>query len=201
MSIGVPRSKRNPNLPGRMYMSEIHPGRSFTKSGVNMPMSTTEIIIGQDIPIGIDDELVHSKMKQTFYEERKAKGTSRLPSWCSCKIIGGIIGCLFAFVMCFIPLDKKNPDIQNTLAVLILMAVLWMTELLPLAVTALIPVILFPLMGVMKASETAEQYFNDSIYFFIISNIYIFSWVYNGISNGTLEITYENCFRNNKIIC
>lgn len=35
------------------------------------------------------------------------------------------------------------------------MALLWCTEALPLAVTALLPIVLFPLMGIMDASEVS----------------------------------------------
>lgn len=35
------------------------------------------------------------------------------------------------------------------------MALLWCTEALPLAVTALFPIVLFPLMGIMEASEVS----------------------------------------------
>lgn len=35
------------------------------------------------------------------------------------------------------------------------MALLWCTEALPLAVTALLPIVLFPLMGIMEASEVS----------------------------------------------
>lgn len=36
---------------------------------------------------------------------------------------------------------------------IILMALYWCTECIPLAVTALLPVILFPMMGIMESSE------------------------------------------------
>lgn len=36
---------------------------------------------------------------------------------------------------------------------IIIMALYWCTECMPLAVTALLPVILFPMMGIMKADE------------------------------------------------
>lgn len=45
--------------------------------------------------------------------------------------------------------------------VLLLMAVLWVTEATPLAITAMLPAILFPLFGIMKSSEVAMVYFKD----------------------------------------
>lgn len=50
---------------------------------------------------------------------------------------------------------------------IILMALFWCTEALPLAVTALLPLILFPLMGITKASEVCLQYFKDTNILFI----------------------------------
>ncbi|PIO60815.1 hypothetical protein TELCIR_17680, partial [Teladorsagia circumcincta] len=47
------------------------------------------------------------------------------------------------------------------------MAVYWMTEVLPLAVTAMLPVILFPLTNVMDSKETALQFINDTNFLFI----------------------------------
>ncbi|TMS37742.1 hypothetical protein L596_004614 [Steinernema carpocapsae] len=41
-----------------------------------------------------------------------------------------------------------------------------MTEILPLAVTALLPVILYPLLGVMTAKKVSEQYLQDSNFVF-----------------------------------
>ncbi|XP_072290996.1 solute carrier family 13 member 1 [Eucyclogobius newberryi] len=45
--------------------------------------------------------------------------------------------------------------------VLLLMAVLWVTEVTPLAITAMLPAFLFPLFGIMKSSEVASVYFKD----------------------------------------
>lgn len=36
---------------------------------------------------------------------------------------------------------------------IILMALYWCTECMPLAVTALMPVVLFPMMGIMEATD------------------------------------------------
>ncbi len=42
------------------------------------------------------------------------------------------------------------------------MAVYWVTEVVPLAVTALLPLILFPALGVLTAREAAVNYLNDN---------------------------------------
>uniref|UniRef100_A0A8C4LVT3 Solute carrier family 13 member 2 n=1 Tax=Equus asinus asinus TaxID=83772 RepID=A0A8C4LVT3_EQUAS len=45
---------------------------------------------------------------------------------------------------------------------IILMALYWCTEALPLAVTALFPIILYPMMGIMDASEVSIEYLRDT---------------------------------------
>ncbi|XP_029964852.1 solute carrier family 13 member 2 isoform X2 [Salarias fasciatus] len=42
------------------------------------------------------------------------------------------------------------------------MALYWCTECIPLAMTALLPVVLFPMLGIMEASEVCVQYLKDS---------------------------------------
>ncbi|KAL5007228.1 hypothetical protein ScPMuIL_016034 [Solemya velum] len=48
---------------------------------------------------------------------------------------------------------------------LVVMAILWITESLPLAVTALLPIILFPMLGVVKVSDVCSNYIKDSSMF------------------------------------
>ncbi|XP_023646743.2 Na(+)/citrate cotransporter-like isoform X1 [Paramormyrops kingsleyae] len=51
--------------------------------------------------------------------------------------------------------------------VIFLMAVYWCTEALPLAVTALLPALLFPLLGIMESKEVCMQYLKDTNMLFI----------------------------------
>lgn len=48
---------------------------------------------------------------------------------------------------------------------LALMAVYWLTEALPLPVTALLPVVLFPLLGVMPVAAVCKNYIKVCILF------------------------------------
>ncbi|OZC07408.1 hypothetical protein X798_05545, partial [Onchocerca flexuosa] len=49
----------------------------------------------------------------------------------------------------------------------IIMAIYWVMEVLPLAVTALLPLILYPLLGLMKSDEVAHMYLSDASILFI----------------------------------
>ncbi|GFO10600.1 solute carrier family 13 member 2-like [Plakobranchus ocellatus] len=51
--------------------------------------------------------------------------------------------------------------------VIILMAVFWTTEALPLSVTSLLPVVLLPALGVMRARDVSALYFNDTSMLFV----------------------------------
>jgi sodium-dependent dicarboxylate transporter 2/3/5 len=52
-------------------------------------------------------------------------------------------------------------------AVAVLMAVLWISEALPVSITALLPLILFPLLGVRDLAATAAPYANPLIFLFL----------------------------------
>ncbi len=73
----------------------------------------------------------------------------------------------FALLLLFFDPVPGRPEIARTLAVAVWLALYWLTEAIPLAATALIPVVLFPLLGVMDASATASAFVNDLIFLFI----------------------------------
>ncbi|MBL0922556.1 MAG: DASS family sodium-coupled anion symporter [Phycisphaerales bacterium] len=52
-------------------------------------------------------------------------------------------------------------------AVMTLMGALWMTEALPLAATSLLPLVLFPLLGVLTVQQAAEPYADKVIFLFL----------------------------------
>lgn len=77
----------------------------------------------------------------------------------------GIIA--FVLILIFFDPQPEKPSIKFTAAVAVLMAIWWMTEALPLAVTALVPLILFPLTGVLSASKVSDSYINSVIFLFL----------------------------------
>ena len=84
------------------------------------------------------------------------------------KKIGLISGLLiFVFVNFFVELESGSPEITSTLAVALLMAIWWVTEAVPISVTALIPVVLFPLLGIMNGKVVSATYFNHIIFLFL----------------------------------
>jgi len=82
--------------------------------------------------------------------------------------IGLILGLvLFFFVLLFFDIDPENHVLTRMAAVAILMAVWWITDAIPLFATALLPMLLYPILGIMKSNATAPIYFNSTIFLFI----------------------------------
>lgn len=77
---------------------------------------------------------------------------------------GPVAGLLILFLF---ELDPERPETTATLAVAAWMAIWWITEVVPLAVTALLPVALFPMLGIMDGKLVSATYFNHVIFLFI----------------------------------
>jgi len=56
----------------------------------------------------------------------------------------------FLFMLFFVELDPSNPMVTRMAAVIAWMAIWWITEAIPLSATALLPIVLFPLLGIMR---------------------------------------------------
>jgi len=60
---------------------------------------------------------------------------------------------VFVSILLFLDLDPQNPAATRMVAIVALMAIWWITEAIPLAATALLPIVLFPVMGIMRGRE------------------------------------------------
>ena len=78
------------------------------------------------------------------------------------------MGPVLFLVMLFLPPPPGlSPEGWKTAAVAVLMATWWTTEAIPIPATALVPLPLFPMLGVLGASDAAAPYANDLIFLFM----------------------------------
>lgn len=81
--------------------------------------------------------------------------------------IGRLVGPALFVVLWAIPTGSLAGDAKLVAAVVGWMAVWWVTEAAPLAVTSLLPLVLFPLLGVRPVSAVAPSYGDDMIFLFL----------------------------------
>jgi sodium-dependent dicarboxylate transporter 2/3/5 len=79
-----------------------------------------------------------------------------------------ILGLALSLVILLLPVFSSMPrPARATLAVAVLMAVWWMTEAVPLAVTSLVPLVLFPCLQVSPVADVARNYGDHMVYLFL----------------------------------
>ena len=82
--------------------------------------------------------------------------------------VGLVLGPIIFVVMLLFPAPGELPDVGwRTAAVAALMAIWWMTEAIPLPATALLPLALFPVLGVLSMADAAGPFANDLIFLFM----------------------------------
>jgi sodium-dependent dicarboxylate transporter 2/3/5 len=84
-------------------------------------------------------------------------------------LVGRILGPVLAIgVYALLGQDPSvGFEMRATAAVVVLMAVWWMTEALPLSATALIPIVAFPLLGVLEAADATAPYASTTVFLFM----------------------------------
>lgn len=82
--------------------------------------------------------------------------------------IGLIAGLAACVVMVMLPRPTDlSVEAWHTAAVGVLMAVWWMTEAIPIAATAMIPLVLLPILGIADIDAAAAPYANPLIFLFL----------------------------------
>ncbi len=82
--------------------------------------------------------------------------------------VGLLLGPGLFFLMLLLPLPEgMQQQGMMVAAVTLLMVVFWITEAIPIPATALFPIALFPMLGVMPAAKVTASYGNHLIYLFM----------------------------------
>lgn len=86
---------------------------------------------------------------------------------------------VFLGILFFLDLDPSNPLVTRMAAIVVLMAIWWITEAIPIPATALLPIVLFPFLGIMhgRVIDASGQVNADAI---------------TGVDPGSLQIMYNN---------
>ena len=83
------------------------------------------------------------------------------------KIIGLLIGPVLALVVFAIMPQDLSEAARTTAAVGVLMGVWWVTEAVPIPITALLPLVIFPMLGVVEMDEISVSYASSTVFLFL----------------------------------
>ena len=83
------------------------------------------------------------------------------------KQVGLVLGCLLPVLLLLFGRMGDSETITAMAAVAVMMSVFWITEAIPLAATALIPLAVYPLFGISTSKAVAGQYMNSTVFLLI----------------------------------
>ncbi|MFO7597077.1 MAG: DASS family sodium-coupled anion symporter, partial [Desulfocurvibacter africanus] len=82
--------------------------------------------------------------------------------------IGFILGPVLFIAMLLLPVPEgMKPEAWKVAAITVLMAVWWITEAIPIPATSLLPIVLFPALGIMKSAQATIPYADHLIFLFM----------------------------------
>ncbi|MCA9136925.1 MAG: DASS family sodium-coupled anion symporter [Planctomycetales bacterium] len=86
----------------------------------------------------------------------------------SASLVGRIAGPIaFGLILLFVHPEGMTPEANGVLAATAWIAIWWVTEAIPIAATALLPIVLFPLTGAVDLQSTTVQYGHRYIFLYI----------------------------------
>jgi solute carrier family 13 (sodium-dependent dicarboxylate transporter), member 2/3/5 len=84
------------------------------------------------------------------------------------KTIGLLLGICCFIIILLLPVSAgMTISVKRTAACAVLMAVWWITEAIPIPATALLPLVLYPLLKILNAGEVALAYADKNIFLFM----------------------------------
>lgn len=86
----------------------------------------------------------------------------------SISVTGVLLAIVTLCAIClFPPMGALTPPAQRLIAVTAAMAVLWFGQCIPVAVTSLLPMFLYPLLGIATADQVCAPYANKNVFLFL----------------------------------
>ncbi|NNG10039.1 MAG: anion transporter, partial [Arenibacter sp.] len=82
------------------------------------------------------------------------------------KKIGLLLGPIFFFLLTNLPTALISEKADAVIAVALWMVIWWITEAVSISVTALLPLILFPTLGIMPINQVGANYGSPIIFLF-----------------------------------
>jgi len=82
------------------------------------------------------------------------------------KKIGLLLGPILFLIMYNLPFEIVNPEADKVISVALWMVVWWITETISISVTALIPLVIFPLLGIMDMKMVSANYGSPIVFLF-----------------------------------
>ncbi|CAM5217038.1 Sodium-dependent dicarboxylate transporter SdcS OS=Ureibacillus acetophenoni OX=614649 GN=SAMN05877842_11341 PE=3 SV=1 [Ureibacillus acetophenoni] len=106
--------------------------------------------------------------EQSEKETNTGGGENNKRSYSKAQLIGLFLGpILFALTLIFFHPEGLSSEARGVLASTIWIATWWITEAIPIPVTSLLPLVLFPLTGSLNMKTTAASYGDETIFLFM----------------------------------
>ncbi len=138
--------------------------KHFSKGHVGLPATDQE----KDIDLAEEIEEAPAEHTERLQAGPGGVGEGESREYTMRQKIGLFLGPVLFLVMLFMPTPSAmEPAAQKMAAVACLMATWWMTEAIPIPATSLIPIALFPLMGIMHTKKAAAPYASHLIFLFM----------------------------------
>ena len=98
--------------------------------------------------------------------EPASHGEEANPGWSGSagRLLGPVV---FVGVLMLSPSEGLLPPAQRLLAVTLWMAIWWVTQAVPIAATSLLPLALFPVLGIQSAKTVSQSYLGDSSFLYL----------------------------------
>ena len=97
------------------------------------------------------------------------------------RIVGAVLGPLCAILLWMLPIQGINEEAHHLLAIMAMVAIWWITEPIPIAVTSLLGPTLCVLLGVAKMNDAFANFANPMIFLFMGGFLLAKAMMVNGL--------------------